>query len=114
MVAHMKPEQNRHERSIQYAIRLRERLQSDLLAELQPLHQWVVWRAEQDQQGKQKTVPYNPRYTLTHASVTRPSTWGTVDQALTALESGTYSGIGFVITPPLVFIDLDHCYDKAT
>jgi putative DNA primase/helicase len=39
---------------------------------------------------------------------------GTLEQSLQALESGTYSGIGFMITPPLVFIDLDHSYDKTT
>ena len=79
MVFPMKQEQNRHERSILYAAWLRERLQSGLLAELQPLRQWVVWRAEQGQQGKQKKVPYNPHSYLVHASVTRPSTWGTLD-----------------------------------
>src|SRR5438552_3605791 len=109
----MKPEQRRQERASRYAQTLRERLQSGLLTELQPLRQWVVWRAEQDSQGKQKKVPYNPGYNLTHASVTHPNTWGTVDLALTALASGTYSGIGFMITPPLVFIDLDHCYDRG-
>src|SRR2546430_2043963 len=110
----MKPEQNRQERASRYAETLRERLQSGLLSELQPLNQWVVWRAEQDSQGKQKKVPYNPRSSFSHASVTRPQTWGTVGEALTALSSGNYSGIGFMITPPLVFIDLDHCYDKTT
>src|SRR5436305_14781444 len=101
MVFAMKPEQNRHERAIRYAETLRERLQSGILAELQPLHQWVVWRAEQDREGKQKKVPYNPRSSFSHASVNRPSTWGTVGEALTALQSGEYSGIGLMITPPL-------------
>jgi primase-polymerase (primpol)-like protein len=43
-----------------------------------------------------------------------PKSWGTLDQALTALASGQYSGIGFVITPPLVMIDLDHSFDRTT
>src|SRR5947208_13115050 len=74
MVFAMKPEKNRHERASRYAQTLRERLQSGILDELQPLRQWVVWRAEKDQQGKQKKVPYNPRTHLIHASVNRPFT----------------------------------------
>ncbi len=110
----MKPEQNRRERFTAYAATLRERFQSGLLSELQGLSQWVVWRAEVDREGKKKKVPYNPRNRFAHASVKVPHSWGTLDQALKALETGNYSGIGFMITPSLVFLDLDHCFDKNT
>ncbi len=83
-----------------------------MLAELQPLNQWVVWRAELDEQGKKKKVPYNPAYRLARASVKLPKSWETLDQSLKALETGNYTGLGFMITPPLVFLDLDHSYDK--
>jgi primase-polymerase (primpol)-like protein len=111
----MKPEQSRHERFIEYAAFLRERFAQGLLSELQPLNQWVVWKAELEE-GKRKKVPYNPNYYNIHArsSVKIPKSWGTLEQSLKALESGTCSGIGFMITPPFVFIDLDHSIDKTS
>jgi primase-polymerase (primpol)-like protein len=112
--APMNSEQTRHERFIAYAVTLKERFHAGLLAELQPLHQWVVWRGELDEQVIKKRVPYNPRYHLAHASVKIPNSWGILDQALKALETGNYSGIGFMLTPPVVFIDLDHCYERTT
>jgi putative DNA primase/helicase len=106
-------EQQGRERFTAYAYVLKERFRSGLLAELQPLKQWVVWRAELED-GKRKKVPYNPHYHLIRASVKIPKSWGTLDQALKALESGNYSGLGFMITPPLVMIDLDNSFDKRT
>ncbi len=109
----MNLEQNRHERFIEYAELLRERFASGVLAELQPLPQWVVWRAEVEGE-KVKKVPYNSNVHLTRASVKIPPSWGTLDQALTTLETGNYSGLGFMITPPLVMVDLDNSYDRTT
>lgn len=108
------PEPTRHERFIQYAETLRERFEEGCLSELQDLNQWVVWKAEIED-SKPKKVPYNPNYDIqVRASVKIPKSWGTLTEALTALQSGHYSGIGFVITPPLVMIDLDHSVDRAT
>ena len=109
----MKQEQNRREQFTAYAAQLRERFQSGVLSELQDLSQWVVWRAELDGEGKKKKVPYNSNHSLAHASVKIPKSWGTLGQSLKALETGNYSGIGFLITPPFVFIDLDHSYDRV-
>jgi len=114
MTLFMNPEHTGHERFLSYAATLKERFASGVLSELQHLPQWVVWRAEIDRQGKQKKVPYTPRDRLARASVKTPDSWGSLDQALTALQSGTYSGIGFMITPPVAFLDLDHSYDKTT
>jgi len=109
------PEYTRHERFIQYAETLRERFAEGHLFELQDLPQWVVWRAELEE-GKPKKVPYNPNYDdlQARASVKIPKSWGTLDESLTALETGNYSGLGFMLTPPLVMIDLDHSYDRTT
>jgi putative DNA primase/helicase len=107
------PEYTRHERFIQYAEALRERFAEGHLFELQDLPQWVVWRGELED-SKQKKIPYNPHYRNARASVKIPKSWGTLDESLTALESGHYSGLGFMITPPLVMIDLDHSIDSAT
>src|SRR5260370_31491027 len=110
----MLPEQHRRERFTVYAHILKDRFNSGMLSQLQGLPQWVVWRAELED-GKQKKVPYNPGYKhLIHASVKIPKSWGTLDQALTAVETGNYSGLGFMITPPLVFIDLDNSFDRKT
>jgi putative DNA primase/helicase len=107
------PEHQRRERFTAYANGLQERFRGGILAELQPLNQWVVWRGEIED-GKSKKVPYNPRYHLAKASIKIPKSWGSLPEALSALETGNYSGIGFMLTPPLVMIDLDHSYDRAT
>ncbi len=110
----MPPEYQRRERFTAYAHMLKERFNSGMLSQLQGLPQWVVWRSELEE-GKQKKVPYNPKYHhLTRSSVKIPKSWGTLDEALNALATGNYSGVGFVITPPLVFIDLDNSFDRAT
>ncbi|MBV9688975.1 MAG: hypothetical protein JO202_04605 [Ktedonobacteraceae bacterium] len=109
----MNPEQTRHERLIDYTTMLRERFESGVLAELQDLSQWVVWRAEVEE-GKKKKVPYNPNSHLLKASVKTPKSWGTLTEALTALKTGNYSGLGFMITPPLVMLDLDNSFDRKT
>src|SRR5713226_1977091 len=99
----MLPEQNRRERFTVYASVLRERFQTGILSELQSMSQWVVWRGEVAQ-GKRKKVPYNPHHHLVRANVKIPESWGSLQEALTALETGTYSGLGFMITPPLVMV----------
>jgi putative DNA primase/helicase len=109
------PEYTRHERFVHYAEALHERFAQGCLAELQELTQWVVWRAEIED-GRPKKVPYNPHYEhlQARASVKIPKSWGTLADALLSLESGHYSGIGFMITPPLVMIGLDHSVERAT
>ncbi len=109
----MSPEYSRHERFIEYTAALRERFDSGVLSELQPLSQWVVWKGELED-GKRKKVPYNPRYRRARASVKLPASWGSLTDALTALETGTDRGLGFILTPPLVMVDLDYSYDRAT
>src|SRR5947207_303966 len=108
----MQPEQTRKERFASYAALLKERFASGVLSELQSVPQWVVWRGEVEGE-KLKKVPYNPNYKNARASVKIPKSWGTLDQSLTALASGVYSGIGFMLTPPLVLIDLDKSFDRA-
>ena len=95
----MHPEQTRKERFSAYTALLRERFASGVLSELQSVPQWVVWRGELEGE-KHKKVPYNPRFHLIRASVKLPKSWGTLTEALTALETGNYSGLGFLVTPP--------------
>ena len=74
------------------------------------------WKRAELEEGKPKKVPYNPNFDhlQARASVKIPKSWGTLDESLTALETGNYSGLGFMITPPLVMIDLDNSYDRKT
>lgn len=87
--------------------------------ELRHLTQWLVWKLElrQDKQGRDRwtKVPYNAG-TGTQASTTDPSTWSTFADAVDAYKAsaGHYGGIGFVLTLPLVGVDLDDCRDPLS
>jgi hypothetical protein len=50
------------------------------------------------------------------ASSTNPDTWRTYNEAVAALETGRYAGIGRVITPddPFVGVDIDGCRDPES
>lgn len=76
--------------------------------EMRVYAQWVMWRYEDTDSKKPTKVPYSAR-TGALASVTDANTWGTFDECVHALNSGWYSGIGFVLThnDPFAFIDLD-------
>jgi primase-polymerase (primpol)-like protein len=92
---------------------LQERFATGYLSRFQDLSQWVVWKVERKDEAAHK-VPYNPRRLLYRASSKRPESWGTMQQALAAYSSGNFSGIGFMVTPPFVLIDLDHSFSRAT
>lgn len=70
--------------------------------------QWVMWRYEDTDSAKPTKVPYSAR-TGRLAAVDDPTTWATYDEVCSAMSSGMYSGIGFVLTEadPFAFIDLD-------
>jgi hypothetical protein len=76
--------------------------------ELKERRQWLVWRYETSETGKQTKVPYNP-VTMLRASVIDPATWTDFFTALEASRAPGISGIGFVLTPsdPYTIIDLD-------
>lgn len=77
--------------------------------EMRAFNQWIVWRYEDRDSKKPTKVPYAP-LTGRHAAVDDSNTWGTYDQAVAAMDSGWYAGIGFVLTDddPYAFIDLDN------
>jgi len=87
---------------------------SNIPAELRALPQFVTWRYELLPGAIKPTKPlYDPRSGW-HASSTDPKTWVTFEAAVDALQTGHYSGIGFVMTEndPYTFIDLD-TYDPT-
>lgn len=85
-------------------------------AELRALPRWVCWRLEPDPDGgKPKKIPVNPR-TGGNAMINAPSTWGTFDEAATALQRHpAWAGLmlAMVADEDLVAIDLDGCVDAA-
>src|SRR5437868_15088385 len=91
---------------------LRERFQSGLLSELTPYPQFVVWKYTVEDK-KLKKRPFNPKTNLP-ARTNDPSTWTDVNQALKALGTGRYNGIGFVVSEadPFTGTDLDACVEK--
>jgi len=81
-------------------------------AELRALPQWVCWRYETLDNGKQTKIPYSAR-NGGKASVTDPTTWADFTTAL--MQSTHFNGIGFVLSEndPYTIIDLDNKPDKA-
>jgi primase-polymerase (primpol)-like protein len=71
---------------------------------LAQLRQWVARR------GKE---PINP-HTGQRASVTDPTTWGTLEEARAAVTRYRLDGIGLVLGSGLFGIDLDHCRNPET
>jgi primase-polymerase (primpol)-like protein len=79
--------------------------------ELKALPQWLLWKLE-ERDSRMTKVPYQP--SGRHADVTAPKTWNTFDVCVKALQTGSFSGIGFVFTKgPASYagVDLDKCRD---
>jgi putative DNA primase/helicase len=91
---------------IAYTQQLTNRFKNGMLAELQKYKNFVVWKKTPD--GKK--IPFEP-VSKTLARTDNPATWGTLDEALKALQTGNYHGIGFVFckSDPFTGIDIDHC-----
>lgn len=83
-------------------------------AELRAFPQWVAWRYVDRGGPKPSKLPFSPR-TGQVASVTDATTWATFNEAVAALQSGGFDGIGFVFTDadPFTGIDLDDCHGDA-
>lgn len=77
-------------------------------------YQFVAWKYELDDSGDLKKPPFSPK-TGRRASVRNRATWGSLDDARRAYETGRYdippkyAGIGIVLTGGIVGFDLDHC-----
>ncbi len=110
----MSTEQTRQETASTYAAHLKERIeQKGILQELAGYPNFVVWHYKEEN-GQRKKPPVNPN-TLHPASPTDRSTWGTLATALSAVATGKYQGIGFMLShSPFVGIDLDHCLQEGS
>ncbi len=91
-----------------------EKMLDNIPEELRRRPQWVVWKLE-TRDGKPTKVPYIAGG-VGRAKSTDLLTWRTFDEALQALKSGRYKGIGFVFcsADPFVGVDLDNCRDPET
>jgi primase-polymerase (primpol)-like protein len=107
----MKPEQRAEVAQFYqaYAQELQESFQNGLFHELRRYPHFVVWKT-QEIDGKPHKPPYSPIYHRL-ADTANPASWGTADQALKALRTGSYNGIGFVFSQndPYAGMDFDHC-----
>lgn len=70
---------------------------------------FVVWQYERID-DELKKPPIDPK-TGKRASIRRPDTWGSFQEAQKAYETGQFAGIGIVLTADMgiVGIDIDHC-----
>ena len=75
-------------------------------AELKNCRQWIC---------HSNKVPKSPLYNG-NANTTDPKTWGSFEQAVSAVSKYGYSGIGFVFgaESPYCGIDIDHCINPDT
>jgi putative DNA primase/helicase len=81
-------------------------------AELRQLPRWVLWKLE-TRDGKTTKIPYA---IIGHrADTTNKATWTTFQQAreVQRTQAG-YAGLGCVIAPPYVGVDLDKCRDPES
>lgn len=74
---------------------------------------WVLWKYKTGTDGKKTKVPVNA-LTNDYASSTDPSTWTTIDQAVS--RKNGHDGIGFVFSgdDPFTGIDFDGCRKPET
>lgn len=82
--------------------------------ELKRINQWVCWkRGEPKPNGKVDKIPVIPS-TGKLASVDKPETWTTFDEAIK--NAHYYDGIGLVLTDDLGMVgtDIDDCLDSDT
>lgn len=95
-------------------VRTEQRLLDNIPEEIRRRTQFVVYKLE-ERAGKPTKVPYIAGG-VGKASSTDSETWRTFDEAVAALLTGRYDGLGFVFTSgdPYAGVDLDDCRDPAT
>jgi putative DNA primase/helicase len=84
---------------------------ANLPQDLKASSRWVVWKLEEHEGRKNCKIPYSA-VSGQRASSTNPDDWCSLDQAIEA--QGRYNGVGLIIGPPFVAVDLDKCRDPET
>jgi primase-polymerase (primpol)-like protein len=82
--------------------------------EMRQYRNWVVWKLE-ERDGDLTKMPYIAGG-VGRASSTDSRTWRPFEEAVQALDTGRYSGVGFVFSSgdPFTGIDLDKCRDPVS
>lgn len=84
--------------------------------ELKDKNQWVLWKLEQNDDGRNTKIPYNK--SRFKASTSDSSTWMPFEDAYAAYTSSSaeYSGLGFVFSEsdPFIGFDWDDVRDPKT
>jgi len=74
--------------------------------------QWVAFKIRNG-----KKIPFDPKPESgdTTASISDPNTWGTFEQAVSMVESGLCSAVGYAMTEEdrVIFVDIDNHADKC-
>lgn len=81
-------------------------------AELKALPQWVAFKLVDRGNGNKGKVPVNPK-TGENAKANDPTTWGTFDQAILAVDLYELDGVGFEFANGIFGVDLDHVIDGS-
>ena len=80
--------------------------------ELKDYGYWCLWKYEKlEGRNKPTKVPYNPR-TGSKAMSNNPDTFTSFQEAVNALERGSFSGLGVGVFDGLCAIDLDNCLSE--
>ena len=75
-----------------------------------PLWRFCVWRRKERPGSKPAKIPYDPK-TNSPAKVSDVSTFGSLNEAISAYNTGGHDGIGVLLTGYLAALDLDNCID---
>lgn len=84
---------------------------SRIPAELRASSRWLVWRLQDQEQRKALKVPYSCR-SGQPASVMNPNDWASFAEVTAAAVAKKFDGIGLVVGPPFLAIDIDKCIDE--
>lgn len=80
--------------------------------QLKAFPRWVTYKIEH-KDGRKTKIPYNPN-TGERAKAGQPQTWGRFEEAVSALNTGKYGGIGFEFHKDgFVGIDFDNCIENG-
>ena len=80
--------------------------------QLKAFPRWVTYKIEH-KDGRKTKIPYNPT-TGERAKAGQPQTWGRFEEAVSALNTGKYDGIGFEFHKDgFVGIDFDNCIENG-
>lgn len=109
--AHSKAHSKSEAHSADYNLKINKTFASarNIPQELRERRIWMLWKKEARKDKVTKT-PYQP--SGERARVNDSSTWSSFDEVLEAYRNGSFDGIGAVVVPPYVFVDLDKCIDE--